>query len=166
MRPKLYLLLLLLFVTASFSTHQFYVSIYQINYAPEKKMLQITSRIFTDDLNDALFKKHKQRTHIGEAGESSGDVVLMKKYLLEQFSVKVNGSLQTLHFLSHESEDNVIICYFNAKSIAKIKTIEIRNTALLELFDDQQNIIQANVSGKKQNLLLTNGNVSGVLKWE
>jgi hypothetical protein len=35
---------------------QILYGIYQVNYAPDKKMLQITSRIFIDDLNKALEK--------------------------------------------------------------------------------------------------------------
>jgi hypothetical protein len=38
----------------SFGFHKFYVAVYQINFAPEKEMLQITSRVFADDLNKAL----------------------------------------------------------------------------------------------------------------
>jgi len=54
----LYPLLVLLLVTSSaFTLHKFYMAVYQINYAPEKKMLQITSRIFIDDLNKTLEKK-------------------------------------------------------------------------------------------------------------
>lgn len=151
---------------ASFTAHKFYVSIYQINYAPEKKMLQITSRIFIDDLNEALLKNYKRKTFLGETNESADDVALLKKYLLDHFSIKANGQSKTINYLSHEFENNVIICYFNVKEATKIKTIEIRNNALFELFDDQQNIIQANIHGRKQNLLLTADNASGVLKWE
>ena len=38
----------------SFSVHKFYVSIYQINFNQKKQMLEITSRIFIDDLNQVL----------------------------------------------------------------------------------------------------------------
>lgn len=150
----------------SFTAHKFYVSIYQIKYVPEKKMLQITSRIFIDDLNEALLKKYNQKTFLGEANESAQDIALMKNYLLENFLVKVNGQPKTIHYLSREFENNVIICYFSVKDATKIETIEVRNKSLFELFDDQQNIIQANVYGKKQNLLLTADNPTGVLKWE
>ena len=46
----------LFFATSSFAVHKFYVAVYQVNFAPEKKMLQITSRIFVDDLNKAIEK--------------------------------------------------------------------------------------------------------------
>ncbi|MES2544969.1 MAG: DUF6702 family protein [Bacteroidota bacterium] len=157
-------LAVLFFMLASFSLHKFYVSIYQINYAPEKKMLQITSRIFSDDFNAVLYKKYGKKTFLGESGETPEDVVLMKKYLSENVSIKVNGQVKAINYLSKEVENNVIICYYNSKEITKIKTLEIQNTALFDLNLEQQNIIQTNFNGKKQSLLLTPDNIRGMLK--
>ena len=52
----------MLFLTlTSFSVHKFYVSLYQVNYAPEKKMIQITARLFVDDVNNSIGKKYSVR---------------------------------------------------------------------------------------------------------
>lgn len=147
-----------------FGIHKFYVSIYQLNYVPEKKILQITSRIFTDDLNNVLKKKFEKETHIGASNETEEDIALMKKYLSEHFSIKVNGQPKTIIYLSKEIETNVVICYLKITNIPKIKSIEIQNTALFELSEEQQNIIQTSIFSKKQNLLLTPENVKGLLK--
>ena len=57
-----YTILGFLFLTVSaFEVHKFYVAVYQVNYAPEKKMLQITSRIFVDDLSKAIEKKYNKK---------------------------------------------------------------------------------------------------------
>ena len=65
-KQVLYPLLVLLFLTSSvFTLHKFYMAVYQINYAPEKKMLQITSRIFIDDLNKTLEKKYNKKFNLG-----------------------------------------------------------------------------------------------------
>ncbi|HLF52152.1 DUF6702 family protein [Flavobacterium sp.] len=161
-----YTLLGLVFLTlTSFGVHKFYVSIYQINYAPEKKMLQITSRIFIDDLNDVLFRNFNKKTHLGEQNESPEDIILMKKYISDHFSIKVNGQQKAINYLSKELEGNVVICYYNIKDISKIKTLEIQNTVLIDLNSEQQNIIQTTISGKKQNLLLTDGEIKGFLKY-
>ncbi len=155
----------ILFMTlTSFEVHKFYISIYQIKYASEKKMLQITSRIFIDDLNDVLKNKYNKKTHISEPTETPEDLVLMKKYISENFSIKINGQTKTINYLSKELEGNVVICYYNIKDIPKIKTFEIQNTCLFDLNSDQQNIIQTTIYGKKESLLLTSDNVKGLLK--
>ena len=158
------LLFLIIVGFSSFSIHKFYVSIYQINYVSEKKMVQITSRIFADDLNAVLNKKYKVKTHLGETLESEQDIILMKKYLLENMSIKINSKAQELNYLSSEKEGNIIICYLKVKNTSKIKTFEIRNTCLLELNDDQQNIMQINIFNKKENILFTINNVKALLK--
>ena len=160
-----YTIIAIIFLTlSSFGIHKFYVSIYQINYASEKKMLQITSRLFVDDVNTVLYKKYGKKTNLGEKNESQEDISLMKKYILDNFSLKVNGELKPINYLSKEMEGNVIICYYNIKEISKIKSLEVKNSALIELNSEQQNIIQSTIYGEKQSLLLTEGTLSGMLK--
>ena len=63
---KTVLLFGLFFLTislSSFEMHKFYVSVTQINFAQDKKAIQITSRIFIDDLNNTLEKKHKKKAN-------------------------------------------------------------------------------------------------------
>lgn len=161
---KITVIFLLFFSLTAMDVHKFYVSIYQINYVPQKKMIQITSRIFIDDMNNALEKKYHKKTFVGTDRETADDVVLMKKYLAEKFVLKLNGSSKPMNFLSKEVEANVIVCYFSIKEVSKINSLSIENSALLEVNEEQQNIIQANISGEKESLLLTSDNFKGVLK--
>ena len=158
-------LLIVLFISlSSMAVHKFYMSIYQINYAPQKKMIQITARIFIDDLNDALEKKYHKKYFIGTDRETPDDEVAMKKYLSEKFILKLNGTAKPMSFLSKEVDTNVLVCYFKITDVSKINKLEIENSALTELNDEQQNIIQANITGEKQSLLLTSENFKGMLK--
>ena len=163
MKKTLFICLLFVLLT-SFSMHKFYVSIFQIEYAPEKKRIEITSRIFTDDLNKALKIKYAKETHIGESAETPEDIVLMNQYLMKHFTIKVNGVAKPFIYVNKELENNVVIGYYKINDVAKITSLEIQNTALTDVFSDQQNIIQTTFNGKKQSLLLTNENISGVLK--
>lgn len=159
-------LLFVLFIgLTSMASHKFYVGIHQINYASEKKMLQVTSRIFADDLNDALERKHNKKFYLGTGKETPEEISLMASYLISHFSIQVNGKAKPLNFLSKEIEGNVIICYFNSKDILKINALEIRNRILFDFLPEQQNMIQTTVYGKKNSLLLTFDKPSGVLKY-
>jgi hypothetical protein len=146
------------------SVHRFYAAIYQINFVPKKKMVQITTRIFIDDLNDALKNQYKKRTFVGTYKQTPEDIALMKKYLSEKFKLSINGQPKAMNYLSNEIENNVVICYLNIKDIAKVTYIEVENSVLTELYSEQQNIIQFNNDGKKQNLLLSEETTKGMLK--
>jgi len=161
---RITLFLALFFGLSSMAIHKFYVSIYQVNYVPKKKMIQITSRLFIDDVNDALEKKFKKRTYFALENETSEDEVFLKKYFAEKFIIKVNGVSKTINYLSKDIDGNVVICYFSVKDLPKISSLAIENSALMELNEEQQNIIQANINGEKQSLLLTSENFKGMLK--
>jgi hypothetical protein len=156
----------LLFLTlTSFSAHKFYVALYQVNYAPEKKMLQITTRIFVDDLNTSIGKKYQKKINLGSEKETDEDLIFFKKYFNEKFNIKVNGQVKPIHFISKEMEGDVLICYFSIKEIQKINSIEIYNAVITEGNSEQQNIMHFSVNDVKNTLLFTESTSKGVLKY-
>jgi hypothetical protein len=162
----LYPLFALLFLTTSaFTLHKFYMALYQINYAPEKKMLQITSRIFIDDLNNTLEKKYDKKFNLGSEKESAEELILVKEYLAKHFSIKVNNQVKPMNFLSKELDDDVLVCYWNIKGISKINSLEIYNTVLTDLFPEQKNLVHITVFGLKNSILFTNSTSTEVLKY-
>ena len=51
----------LIIITLSSYTHKFYVSISQIDFNIKKKQIQITTRYFIDDIENALENKYKEK---------------------------------------------------------------------------------------------------------
>jgi hypothetical protein len=156
---------LLLVSVSAFETHKFYMAIFQVNYAPEKKMLQITSRIFLDDLNLALEKKYGKKTHLGSEKESAGDQATLKKYFAENLLIKVNGQSKPVVFLSKELEGDVLICYCRVTDVSKLHSVEITNTFLTHWNSEQQNILHFTAFGEKKTVLFTASNTTVVLKF-
>ncbi len=144
--------------------HKYYMAIYQVDFVPQKKRIQVTSRIFVDDLNSALEKKFRVKSNIGFTQETPQEEANLKKYLAEKFIIKVNGVTKPMTYLSKELEANVMICYFRISEISKINSLEIENSLLMEWNSDQQNIIQANLNGEKQSVMLTSDNFKRTLK--
>ncbi|AXB56606.1 DUF6702 family protein [Flavobacterium fluviale] len=163
----IYCLLGVLFLlTSAFTFHKFYVGVFQVNYAAEKKMLQITSRIFIDDLNNAMEKKYRKKTFVGTSKETQADIDLLKKYLTENFTIKVNGQSKTIAFLSKEIEaDDVLVCYSRIKDVDKFKTLEISNTILVDWNAEQQNITHISAFDTKRSVLFTESSRKEVLKY-
>ncbi|WP_166920454.1 DUF6702 family protein [Flavobacterium poyangense] len=163
----IYPLIGILFLSLSaFTFHKFYVGVFQVNYAAEKKMIQITSRIFIDDLNNGLEKQYHKKTFVGTEKETQADVELLKKYLAEHFSIKINGQSKAIAFLSKEVEAaDVLVCYCRIKDIDKFKTIEISNTILVDWNSEQQNITHVSAFGTKRSVLFTESSRKEVLKY-
>lgn len=159
------LLTLLIFAFSSYSVHKFHTALYQINYVSEKKMLQITSRIHIEDINKALETKHKKKISLGDDKETLEDLKLLKDYLAKNFTIKVNGQLSPINFLSKEIDGDEIVCYSNIKWISNLNSLEIYNSVLIDYFSDQQNRINVTASGGKKSFLLTSSITSKVLKY-
>jgi hypothetical protein len=145
----------LIFGLCSFGMHRYYVAIYQVDFAPEKKRIEITARIFLDDLNLALEKEFKTKIQLGEKRETAQDVVLLQKYMSQHLKVSIDGKEQTVFFLSKEIENNIMIIYLKINDVKKFKSIKIYNNALLEVYSEQQNIIQTNFYNTKRNYIFT-----------
>ena len=161
-----YGLLIVLFTGLSaMGLHKFYVSIFQMNYVPEKKTMQITARIFTDDLEKALEKKSKKKIYLATPKEAPETEELLKKYLAEKVRIKINNTEKTIRFLGRETEDDVVICYLTVPVSEKINTLEVYNTVLTEIFPDQQNIIHTSVNSNKKSLLLTNSKPKELIEY-
>ena len=157
-----FIVIFLLLTAAGY--HRFYTAIFQINFVPQKKMAQITTRIFIDDFNDALKNQYHKTTFLGTDKETQDDINLMKKYLSEKLKLTVNGKFETMNYLSNEREDKVLICYFKINNITKLKSLEIENSILTEVHPEQQNIIQFSNNGTKSSLLLSGETTRGMLK--
>lgn len=140
---------------SSHSSHKFYVSMYQLNFVPEKQMLQITSRIFLDDLNNAVEKKSGEKVYLGESLEKPRHEQLMRDYLLANMSLRINQKPVSIEFRTKEVQEDVMVCYFRVTGVADIKSLWMRNKNLFDLEPDQQNIIQTQVRGQKKAMLLT-----------
>jgi hypothetical protein len=163
----IYPLIGILFLSLSaFAFHKFYMGVFQVNYVAEKKMIQITSRIFVDDLNNGMEKKYHKKTFVGTDKETAEDVELLKKYLAENFLIKVNGQSKAISFLSKEVEsDDVLVCYSRIKDIEKFKTLEISNTILVDWNSEQQNITHISAFGTKRSVLFTESSRKELLKY-
>ncbi|MBS7252544.1 DUF6702 family protein [Flavobacterium branchiicola] len=163
----LYPLIGILFLSLSaFAFHKFYVGVFQVNYAAEKKMIQITSRIFIDDLNNGLEKKYHKKAFVGTDKETPEDVELLKKYLAENFTIKINGQSKAITFLSKEVESNdVLVCYSRIKEVDKFKTLEISNTILVDWNAEQQNITHVSAFNSKKSVLFTESSRKELLKY-
>jgi hypothetical protein len=76
----------------------------------------------------------------------------------------VNGKPTKFTYLGKEAELDATWCFVEVKDVKKVQTIEVQNTLLLEAFDDQTNMINLNINGRKKSGLARKGSKN--LKFE
>ena len=88
---KTSLVVVLLIISSAFTFHKFYVGVFQVDYFKEKKAVQITARLFIDDLEKALLKKYNKHFYITTKDEVADANSYIAKYLDEKLKIKINN---------------------------------------------------------------------------
>lgn len=144
--------------------HPIHLSVSEINYSEKDKALQITSRIFLDDLELSIRNQLNQpELDLLQPGPSQTTEQLISDYVLKRFSVKLDGKLQKANFLGFEREDPAVICYIEIENVKKFSSIEVKNEVIMEIHDDQSNLVHVTYKEPVKSMRLTRDKSSGIL---
>lgn len=149
----------------SLTVHKFYVSVTEVAYAESKNRIEITTRIFIDDLEKGLEKKYKKKINLATKEEIPEAKDFIKGYLNQRVQVNVNNKTAEVVFLGAEVENDVLICYLKIDFSEKITTFELYNNLLTEIYADQQNLIHTNINNTKRSFLLTKSEKIALIKY-
>ncbi len=163
---RILLLTFLIFGSSFLSAHPFYVSICEVNYNSETKSLEISLRIFTDDLEKTMQDWSAEKLYLGENNESQKTDSLLKNYILQELTIAVDGKSVPFHFIGKEVVQALTWIYLETENISDFEKIELSNRILFQTFPSQTNLVHVNNKGETKSLLLTKNNPVGELNWE
>jgi len=149
----------------SFSLHKEYYSLTKMTFNQKEKTVQITMKLFTNDMELALSKHYKRELELGTNIEIEDAEHLLDLYLKQTFNIAINGTQNNIHFLGKEFEKEAMFVYLEINNIKEIHQIEIQASMLIEEFIEQENIIKIDVNKQKRSLFLTNENDKALLKF-
>jgi len=137
--------------------HAFHSSVMQIDYNAKSKTLQITVRLFTDDLCLSLESAGAPKMELGTQSEPPSANEHIENYLKENLAFTVNGKEVTFKYLGKEAQLDATWCYLEIEKIGNVKKIEIENTLMFSEFEDQTNMVNLNIDGRKKSGIGRNG---------
>lgn len=154
-------------VLSSYSNqHEYYVSVTKLEYVKEEKSIQIISQIFIDDFEKVLRERYDESLTLAVDNESETIEAYMEKYLKFKLDIKVNTKDTDFNFLGKEYKDDIVYCYLEIENIEAIKTLEIKNEVLFDIYPKQQNILRTKVNGKDKSFILIPDNKKAVLNFD
>lgn len=158
------------FITLFSLLHPFHVSVCSIHYAGEEESLQITMKIFADDLEEALNKapyRLDEEPYIDVLNPQDPQVIDAKveQYIRKHFELTVNGEITEPVFLGYELEDLAMWCYLEVTGIKKVDTIKIHNSILTTSFDDQVNIVHVDYQDAIKSMKLAGNKLTDEVKF-
>ena len=157
MASILYKWLIVFSLTGFISTHHpIFVSVTEINQNAANKSLEISCKIFTDDLEQTLRQQNKIRVDLLNPASKQAMNVLVNNYIQKHLQLKVDDKALVLGFVGFEQQEEGIISFFEVKNIAMVKKLDVTNTILYESRPQQMQIIHVMVNGERKSSRLNN----------
>lgn len=157
MKYKVALLLLVLVFSSFKAVHKYYVSVTEIEYNEKTGSLQIISRVFIDDFEDLLKKRYDPEVVLGSNFESPNAKEYIKKYTEQKLELNVDGKPVKLNYLGKEYENDMLVLYLEVPQVPQFKKIRVKNTILMDMFEEQKNLIHVAYKNKTKSLILSSG---------
>ena len=158
-------IILLFFIPLlSFTAHKHYISLTKIDFIEENKAVQITMKFFIDDVELALENRYVEGMELASDEEHKLAPKYIESYVREKFKIWINESEKTYTFLGREYENNEVFFYLELENIDQIKTIQVQNRMLFEVYEEQQNFIKLTIGNTQKTFILVKANNKEMLK--
>lgn len=144
--------------------HDFHTSIAEVNYSEKNKSLEVSLRVFTDDLESALAKANGlSKIYLDETKKYND---LINKYIATTFYFLDTKNVKQTHtFIGKEIEGDVTWIYFEIPLKKPLKGFQLHNAVLTELFEDQSNMVNMTYKKQKQTYIFKRGYISQTLEF-
>jgi hypothetical protein len=141
-----------LILAAVFSafTHPYYISVTEVKHDAAKKSLQISCKMFTDNIENALKKIYAKNVDLLNPKDRKEVEQLLSDYISKHFSLIADGKKIKFNFIGYEKEEEAIWCYLEAVKVSTPKKISIEDGLLYEFLPDQINMVHVTVNEKRQ----------------
>ena len=139
--------------------HPLRLSLCEIEYFTETRIISINLKLFLTDVNEAiLFDPNNNELAFCQPNESINANQMLLDYVNRYFYVKVNEESIPLEIknkrLSGEDENTALWIYLEYRQLGEIKSIEIKNAIFTDLFFDQNNIVYIHINNQSNSIML------------
>ena len=140
---KLFILFLFVSVFGGkpFVKHPLHVSTTEVDYNTSAKTVEITCKLFTDDFEDALSKTTKDKIDLSMPSMHANMDKLVSIYLSKNLKIKIDGNPRVINYLGFEIDREATNVYLEIENVQELKTADVYNTLLYNLFTDQMSIV-------------------------
>lgn len=138
------------------AVHPFYMSVTEIRYNPPRKTLEISCRIFSDDLENALKKQYNTSFDIIQPKNRPAVDSMIARYISQHLHIKADGKPLSLHYLGYRIEEDATWCFLEAAGVPGVKKLELQNDILYKEHSTQSHMIHAIVNDKRQSTKIDN----------
>jgi hypothetical protein len=137
-------------VSTGTTMHPFYVSVTEINHNAKDKTLEISCKMFAEDLEQIIEKDYKTTLDISLDKDKASFDKYIPDYVAKHLTLTVDGKAAKISYVGFEKEKESAYCYFQVDNIPSLKKIDISNSLLYDFNENEINIMHVTVNGKRQ----------------
>ena len=145
--------------------HPFYVSVTEINHNAADKTLEISCKMFTEDLEEILEKNNKTILDITVEKDKSAFDKYIPDYIAKNLVLTVDGKPVKLTYIGFEREKESVYSYFQVDHISSVKKIDIINSILYDFNENEINIMHVTVNGNRKSTKVSFPEKAANLSW-
>lgn len=141
--------------------HAYYVSVSEIYHNPKNSSLEISMKIFIDDLELAIRKFENSEFAISDQGTGAGTKKSIEAYLFDKFKIEIYEQPADMRMIGYELEDDAVLCYIEIEKVREINQVNISNSIICEIYEEQINLTHFQYKGQLKSLKTTKNTPSG-----
>lgn len=149
-------LFLLIFGVADKVDHPIHISRTEVNFSTRDKEIQIAAKIYIDDFELAIKQNTNKELKIFTPEERFDADKVIEEYITQKLNIVLDGKLAKFTIQGKESsEDHLAVwVYLSTKAASVPTSITIECRYLYEIYNDQKNMIDVTVDGRKKKFLV------------
>ena len=148
------ILLIFCFLNTNWSPkHDFHTSLSEINFNPKTGSLELSVRVFTDDLELTLTNFNKGKLIKIEDPEAIVDP-LIEQYIRKNLAlISPEKEVKFGKFYGKEKEADATWIYLEIFDCKQLKNFTLYNTIMQEMFEDQTNLVNIIYPSQKKTIV-------------
>jgi hypothetical protein len=127
------------------TAHPFYLSSTEVKVDTKKKKLEVSCKIFTDDIQQALAQIQHQKIDL--ASKDANNKTLLESYLKAHLAISLGKQKLALTCIGYEVEEEAIWCYLEAPFKQAATELYIENSILCKEISGQTNLVHVAFDG-------------------
>lgn len=139
--------------------HPVHVSVTNMDIDPESGQINVTIKLFSDDLEELIYRKYDVQLHITSQVDPGDDIDALNRYIAETLHCTINGNdPASLEFIASRLNEEATWLSYKYNYKGRIRNMKVNNSLMLEKFEDQTNLLIVSFRDQQNGYRLNNKN--------
>lgn len=138
------------------SGHPYFVSVVELKNNREAQLLELTCRLFTNDLEGALKNEGFLQTNLTHPTNRKEAEMRLYSYVFRNLSIRVNSKAMNFGFLGYEIKDDAVNVYLQLPFTGRLHNVRFISTLLYREHPEQAGIFHVMEGQKRESRRIVN----------